>query len=83
MTIGLNSDELTSVFIKALTTKPEEVKTKLIKDIATLDTEMLKKQFPTLDSQTLIMLLSVVFSFADMVVKNNEALSKIIPHSCS
>jgi hypothetical protein len=52
----------------------------MIKQVANVDTQGLKEQFPTLDANTISLIWSVVIAFSDMIVKNNESLAKTIPH---
>ena len=86
MPIGLTSDELFNVFVQSLLERGDKYSSEMEamrhgeSPEANQVFDELRKKFPTMDFQLVTAILVIVQAFMDTVVRNNDALSKVIPH---
>lgn len=86
MTIGLNDSELFSTFINSF--QKSQTHFSIEKETADMginpDTKELlarwQKQMPELGVESKAVIFAFILAIGDMIVANNEAISKVIPH---
>jgi hypothetical protein len=86
MAIGLTTRELVQEFTKASTKYQEWVNKAIYNSITTEDEEVksliteIRTSNPNMSLEQINNILVMIFSFAEMITKNNESLAKMIPH---
>jgi len=86
MSLGLTTEGLTSVFFQQMFARGNEFEGQLQAVTSSENPQLanqikeLNKKFPQLDLGQFFAIMTIFVAFMDVIVANNEALAKVIPH---